>query len=411
MLVKKLPDIYEKLTILTTGAKYDVSCASSGVNRKSYQKKIGNTSKFGICHSWSSDGRCISLLKILLTNFCNNDCAYCINRKRNDIPRTLITPDELARLTYEFYRRNYIEGLFLSSGIIGNPDRTMEMMIKAVKILRLKYGFNGYIHLKIIPYTSESAMLEAIRWADRVSINIELPNQNSLKLLAPEKDIYSIIKSMNFITQRLEELREKNTGYNCRGGQSTQIIIGATPDSDYDILKLSFHLYKKNKLKRVYYSGYIPVNQDCRLPDISTPPLLREHRLYQADWLIRFYGFNVDEIVSEKKPYLDESIDPKLDWALRNMDFFPVEISKASLESLLRVPGIGPTSALRIVKLRKFSTLDMNALKKIGVVVKRAKYFITLNGKYLTKERLGEQTSDVREYLIKSENNQYCLTI
>lgn len=409
MLLRKSLDIYEKLSLLANGAKYDVSCASSGVSRKNSKNQIGNTSRFGICHSWSSDGRCISLLKVLLTNFCINDCAYCINRKRNDIHRTVLLPDELAKITYEFYRRNYIEGLFLSSGIMGNPDHTMEMMIKTVSTLRKKYRFNGYIHLKLIPKTSESTILEAIKLADRVSINLELPNKKSMEYLAPDKKIDDILNIMNFVTKTIENLRDDRNSYNSRGGQSTQLIIGATPDTDYEILRLSSNLYKNNKLKRVYYSAYVPVNDDSRLP-VKKPPLLREHRLYQADWLIRFYHFRIDEIVSEEKPFLDEDIDPKLAWALRNLHFFPVEVSKASEESLLRVPGIGPLSAKKIIKLRRFTKLDMEALKKIGVVVKRAKYFITINGKFFEDKKFYENKLNASK-ILSIQNNQLALSL
>lgn len=409
MLLRKSLDIYEKLSLLANGAKYDVSCASSGVIRKNSKNQVGNTSRFGVCHSWSSDGRCISLLKVLLTNFCNNDCAYCINRKKNDIHRTVLMPDELAKITYEFYRRNYIEGLFLSSGIIGNPELTMEMMIKTVSILRIKYRFNGYIHLKLIPNTSESTISEAIKWADRVSVNLELPNKKSLEYLAPDKKMDNILNIMNFVTKTITNLRDKKNFYNSRGGQSTQLIIGATPDSDFEILRLSSYLYKNNKLKRVYYSAYVPINDDSRLP-VKKPPLLREHRLYQADWLIRFYRFKINEIVSEAKPFLDENIDPKLAWALRNFHFFPVEVAKASEESLLRVPGIGPLSAKKIVKLRRFTKLDMEALKKIGVVVKRAKYFITINGKFFENKKFYEKTPDINK-IFSIQNTQLTLSL
>ncbi len=409
MLLRKSIDIYEKLSLLANGAKYDVSCASSGVSRKNLKNQVGNTSRFGVCHSWSSDGRCISLLKILLTNFCNNDCAYCINRKKNDIYRTVLMPDELAKITYEFYRRNYIEGLFLSSGIIGNPELTMEMMIKTVSLLRLKYRFNGYIHLKLIPSTSEATVSEAIKWADRVSVNLELPNKKSLEYLAPDKKMDNILNIMNFVTKTIDTLKEEKTFYNSRGGQSTQLIIGATPDSDLEILRLSSYLYKNNKLKRVYYSAYVPINDDSRLP-VTKPPLLREHRLYQADWLIRFYGFRIDEIFSEKKPFLDENIDPKLAWALRNLHFFPIDITKASLESLLRVPGIGPLSAKKILKLRKLANLDINALKKIGVVVKRAKYFITINGKFFEDKKLYDKTPEMNK-IFSNRNSQLTLSL
>jgi putative DNA modification/repair radical SAM protein len=409
MLIKNSHSLYEKISLLAGGAKFDVSCASSGVSRKNNHSNIGNTSKFGICHSWTPDGRCISLLKILFTNFCINDCAYCINRKKNDIPRAILLPEELAKVTYEFYRRNYIEGLFLSSGIINNADKTMEMMIDALKILRIKYKFNGYIHLKIIPESSDPTILEAIKWADRVSINIELPTEKSLSYLAPDKKMDTIMKTMNFISKTIEDLKDDKSGYNAKGGQSTQLIIGATPESDFEILKLSSLLYKKNRLKRVYYSGYIPVNNDSRLPTLSKPPLLREHRLYQADWLMRFYGFSIYEIVSPDNPYLNEKFDPKLDWALRNLDFFPVDIAKAPYEMILRVPGIGPTSAKRIIKLRKYCSFTLKDLKKLGVVIKRAKYFITINGKSYSADKLEDKGERLRNNL--SESVQYGLLL
>jgi putative DNA modification/repair radical SAM protein len=409
MLIKNSHSLYEKISLLAGGAKFDVSCASSGVSRKKNHSNIGNTSKFGICHSWTPDGRCISLLKILFTNFCINDCAYCINRKKNDIPRAILSPEELAKVTYEFYRRNYIEGLFLSSGIINNADKTMEMMIDALKILRIKYKFNGYIHLKIIPESSDPTILEAIKWADRVSINIELPTEKSLSYLAPDKKMDTIMKTMNFISKTIEDLKDDKSGYNAKGGQSTQLIIGATPESDFEILKLSSLLYKKNRLKRVYYSGYIPVNNDSRLPTLSKPPLLREHRLYQADWLMRFYGFSIYEIVSPDNPYLNEKFDPKLDWALRNLDFFPVDIAKAPYEMILRVPGIGPTSAKRIIKLRKYCSFTLKDLKKLGVVIKRAKYFITINGKSYSADKLEDKGERLRNNL--SESVQYGLLL
>lgn len=409
MLIKKSLDIYEKLSLLANGAKYDVSCASSGVDRKSFKGQLGGTSKFGICHSWSADGRCISLLKILLTNFCVNDCAYCINRKKNDIHRTLLLPEELAKITYEFYRRNYIEGLFLSSGIVGSPELTMEKMIKTVSLLRLKYKFNGYIHLKLIPNVSQSTIIEAIKWADRVSINLELPNKKSLEYLAPDKKMDNLISIMDFVTRTIDNLKENKNFYNSRGGQSTQLIIGATPDSDYEILRLTSMLYKKNKLKRVYYSAYVPINNDSRLPFFRKPPLLREHRLYQADWLIRFYGFGFNEIVSEKKPFLEENVDPKLSWALNNLDFFPVDIAKAPIDSLLRVPGIGLLSAKKILKVRKFANLDLTCLKKMGVVIKRAKHFITINGKFFEEKRLFDRPEKIQRFFAQQNSNQYCL--
>ncbi len=409
MLIKSSMNIYGKLSILANGAKYDVSCASSGVMRKSSKNQIGRASKFGICHSWSSDGRCISLLKILLTNFCVNDCAYCINRKRNDIRRTLLLPEELAKITYEFYRRNYIEGLFLSSGIMDNPEKTMEMMIKTVVLLRVKYGFNGYIHLKLIPDASEATVFEAIKWADRVSINLELPTKKSLQYLAPDKKMESILRTMDFVTNTINTLREKRDFYNSKGGQSTQLIIGATPDSDFEILRLASFLYKKNKLKRVYYSAYVPLNDDFRLPALKKIPLLRENRLYQADWLIRLYGFKLEEICSEKKPFLEESIDPKLSWALNNLDIFPIDIYKASMDELLRVPGIGLTSAKRIIKMRKVTSIDLNSLKRMGVVTNRAKYFITFKGNPLDKKRLYDNTFEIKRLISQKNSNQYSL--
>jgi len=384
MLVKKSPDIIQKLDILTRGAKYDVSCASSGVERKSSTGKLGNTLSGGLCHSWSSDGRCISLLKTLQTNYCHNNCAYCINRCKNDIKRTTVAPEELANITYEFYRRNYIEGLFLSSGIFNNANRTMELMLDTVKILRKRYGFNGYIHMKILPGAEENAIEEAILWADRVSINVELPTTSSLQLLAPQKDLKQIIATMRKINVIREKLlsSSQGNGFYAKSGQSTQMIIGATPETDWQILRLSEYLYRNIQLKRVYYSAYVPLNQDPILPSFTNPPLRREHRLYQADWLLRFYKFSLDELLTEKNPNLDERFDPKVSWALRHLQFFPVEIMRADIFQLLRVPGVGPTSARRIIQARKTGTLNMDILKKLGVVVKRAIYFITIQGRY-----------------------------
>ncbi|GAB5046288.1 putative DNA modification/repair radical SAM protein [Thermodesulfovibrio sp. TK110] len=400
MLIKKSPDIYEKLTLLANGAKFDVSCSPS-FDRKNFSKKE-TMSKFGIHNTWTSQGKCIRLLKLLLTNFCINDCAYCINRKRNDIPRTVIMPEELARIAYDFYRNKQIEGIFLSSGIIGSPDKTMQMMIDAVKILRIKYHFNGYIHLKIIPDSEETAISEAVKLADRVSINLELPTEQSLSLIAPDKKLSSILRSIEKINKIIENTEKGAKSH------TTQLIVGATADTDYQILKLCENLYKNNqRLKRVYYSAYIPVNDDPRLPQISKPPILKEHRLYQADWLIRYYGFQVEEILSEETPFLDEKIDPKLGWALRNIYLFPVEIKNAPLESLLRVPGIGPASARRILKLRKTSSLTLEGLKNLGVVIKRAKHFITIDGKYYGNKNI---IHCFRESYTKNIE-QYSLTI
>ncbi len=384
MFIKKLPDTIQKLEILSRGAKYDVSCASSGVQRKVSTGGIGSTLSGGLCHSWSSDGRCISLLKTLQTNYCHNNCAYCINRCKNSIERTIVAPEELAKITYEFYRRNYIEGLFLSSGIFHNPDRTMELMLDTVKILRKKYKFNGYIHMKILPGADDNAIEQAILWADRISINVEFSTSSSFDLLAPQKNLRQIINTMKKINSIREKLIvfSKEKGYCARSGQSTQMIIGATPETDRQILKLSEYLYKKIQLKRVYYSAYVPVNQDSFLPQFIKPPLLREHRLYQADWLIRFYEFSLDELLTENNPSLSEDFDPKVSWALNHLDFFPVELMQADLYQLLRVPGIGPISARRILCLRKRGVIDLETLKRLGVVIKRAVYFVTIGGKY-----------------------------
>jgi putative DNA modification/repair radical SAM protein len=382
-------NIEQKLEILSDSAKYDVSCASSGSTRENFKGGTGNSVKSGICHSWSDDGRCISLLKILFTNYCVYDCAYCINRKSNDIKRSTFTVDDVVNLTIGFYKRNYIEGLFLSSGVIKSPDYTMEMLLQVVKKLRIEQFFNGYIHLKVIPGASSLLIKEAGYYADRLSINIELPSEDSLKLLAPDKKKDEILKPMSLIgSSILESISESKNNKTKKtkfspAGQSTQLIIGATPDSDYKIMKLSNSLYKKFSLKRVYYSAYIPVTgSDSRLPAILKPPLKRENRLYQADWLLRFYKFSVDEIIDEEHPFFDDNFDPKITWALRNLDKFPIEINKADYNLLLRIPGIGLKSAQRIVTSRRFAALKFEDLKKIGIVVKRAKYFILCGGKY-----------------------------
>jgi len=362
-----------------------VSCASSGTKRSNTQGGIGNATAWGICHSFAEDGRCISLLKIMLSNYCIYDCAYCYNRKSNDIPRTSFTPDEIANLTIEFYRRNYIEGLFLSSGILINPDHTMERMVSVAKKLRTEHRYNGYIHLKAIPGASEQLIADAGRWADRLSVNIEIPTENNLKLLAPDKDFKSVLEPMKMIsTGILESKEERKTHRNAPlfspSGQSTQLIIGATNDTDHTILKLSSALYTRRDLKRVYYSGYIPVNSyDSRLPAMSAPPLRREHRLYQADWLLRFYGFRSDEIVNTDNPNLDLELDPKVTWALRNPQLFPVDINTADPIMLLRIPGIGTHSVQMILLARKHNRLNSSHLKKMGVVMKRAQFFITCN--------------------------------
>lgn len=384
-LYKMKAEILEKLKTLAESAKYDVSCASSGTTRKNIPGGIGSTAGWGICHSFTEDGRCVSLLKIMLTNYCIYDCAYCINRRTNDIRRATFAVDELVELTIEFYRRNYIEGLFLSSGVINNPDYTMERMVRVVKELRTVHKFNGYIHMKSIPGSSQQLVHEAGLYADRLSVNIEIPTEQNLKMLAPEKDHESVYKPMLYIQQGVLESTEERQKHRSAprfapAGQSTQMIIGATDENDNQILQTSAALYQRPSMKRVYYSGYIPVNSyDSRLPALKQAPLVRENRLYQADWLLRFYEFKVDEIVDEKNPDLDLEIDPKLAWALRHPEHFPVDINKADYSMILRIPGIGVKSAKLIVVSRRYAKLKSADLKKIGVVMKKAQYFITCN--------------------------------
>ncbi|MCR5434917.1 MAG: putative DNA modification/repair radical SAM protein [Bacteroidaceae bacterium] len=374
----------EKLRILAESAKYDVSCSSSGTVRKGKQGMVGNTvGGMGICHSFADDGRCISLLKVMLTNYCKYDCAYCINRRSNDIPRATLSVSELEEIVMEFYRRNYIEGLFLSSGVVRTPDYTMERLTAIVRDLRTIHRFNGYIHLKSIPGASQELLNEAGRYADRMSVNIEIPREESLKLLAPEKDHQSVFKPMKLIQQGVLENKEdrrrmRHAPRFVPAGQSTQMIVGATAETDRDILSMSSALYGQPTMRRVYYSGYISVNTyDPRLPVLKQPPLVRENRLYQADWLMRFYQFRVDEIVDELHTNLDLEVDPKLAWALRHPEAFPVDINTAEYERILRVPGIGVKSAMLIVSSRRFNRITSYHLKKMGVVMKKAKYFIT----------------------------------
>lgn len=377
----------EKLAILADSAKYDVSCASSGVN-KSNKGGLGNSKAYGICHSWSSDGRCISLLKILLTNYCIYNCTYCVNRNQNDIPRASLTPREVADLTIQFYRRNYIEGLFLSSAVERNPDHTMENIYQTLDILRNEYHFFGYIHVKVIPGADPAVIHKTGMLADRMSVNIEQPTEQSLKLLAPQKTLQSLFSPMNQISSQIavnsqEQKRSRHIRRFVPAGQSTQMIVGATNDSDLTILKSTETLYNRFQLKRVYYSAYVPVNDGPNLPALFTaPPLLREHRLYQADWLLRFYHFTADEILNMEFPRLDTEFDPKIAWALRNLQLFPKEINKASYEELLRIPGIGVTSALRILRQRRLAPVSYDHLGKMGVALKRAKYFLTCQGRY-----------------------------
>ena len=374
----------EKLRILAESAKYDVSCSSSGTVRSGKKGMVGSTvGGVGICHSFADDGRCISLLKVMLTNYCMYDCAYCINRRTNDIKRATLSVSELEEIVMEFYRRNYIEGLFLSSGVVRNPDYTMERLTAIVRDLRTVHRFNGYIHLKTIPGASQELLQEAGRYADRMSINIEIPKEESLKALAPEKNHKSIFLPMSQIQQGVLENKEDRKKYRhaprfVPAGQSTQMIVGATKETDLDILKMSSAMYKQPTMRRVYYSGYVSVNTyDPRLPVLKQPPLVRENRLYQADWLMRFYHFKVDEIVDDKHAHLDLDVDPKLGWALRHPEFFPVDINSAPYEDILRVPGIGVKSALLIVNSRRFNRVTSYHLKKMGVVLKKAKYFIT----------------------------------
>ena len=381
----KNEDVQYKLSVLADAAKYDISCASSGSSRKNTNKGIGNGLSCGICHSFTEDGRCVSLFKILMTNHCIYDCAYCINRRSNDRQRATLTVEEIVDLAIGFYRRNYIEGLFLSSGVIKSPDFTMERIVQVAKKLRLKENYNGYIHLKAIPGASQELIHEAGLWADRLSLNIEIPTEMHLKRLAPEKDYKGILLPMNQIKNEILINKEEQKKFRkaprfAPAGQSTQLIIGATPETDRQIILLSSKLYKTQNLKRVYFSGYLPVNQyDQRLPALNHPPLVRENRLYQSDWLMRFYKYKAEEILSEDQPFLDLDIDPKLGFALRNMHQFPVDINRADYEMILRVPGIGVQSAQKIILARRHRKLNSLHLQKIGIVMKRAKYFIICN--------------------------------
>ncbi|HJD34834.1 MAG TPA: putative DNA modification/repair radical SAM protein [Candidatus Mediterraneibacter tabaqchaliae] len=391
--------LYEKLNILSDAAKYDVSCSSSGAERRGDGTGMGNCRKAGICHSFSSDGRCISLLKILFTNECIYDCKYCVNRSSNDVVRTSFTPEEVCTLTMEFYRRNYIEGLFLSSGILKSPDYTMELIYAAVYRLRHVCNFQGYIHVKAIPGADERLIRMTGFLADRMSVNMELPTAESLRLLAPHKSRKNILAPMRFVQEKMKENQQELMLYQSAprfvpAGQSTQMIIGATPETDYQILRVTEDLYKKFDLKRVYFSAFVPVNEDKDLPSIRDegPPLLREHRLYQADWLLRFYHFEAEELLDEENQNFNVYLDPKCCWALRHLESFPVEINRADYYTLLRVPGIGYKSAGRIVKARRWGRIDFEDLKKMGVVLKRALYFITCSGKMMYPVRMDEDT-------------------
>ncbi len=380
-------DLLQKLTVLADAAKYDAACTSSGVDRAARPGGIGAVMAAGCCHSFAADGRCITLLKVLQSNACCYDCSYCVNRRSNDTPRATFTPRELADLTMQFYRRNYIEGLFLSSGVVQSPDHTCELMLETLRILRVEYRFYGYIHAKAIPGASPELLQALALFADRMSVNIELPSRQSLALLAPDKSRQDILAPMGFLRDGIARGKQELVRYRhaprfAPAGQSTQMIVGATPESDLQILRLSAALYEKYALKRVFFSAYLPVAEGKHLPAPDTkPPLLREHRLYQADWLMRFYQFDASELLDEAHPNFNPYLDPKCDWALRHTEQFPVEVNKADYEVLLRVPGIGVTSARRIVKARRAGTLDFDGLKKLGVVLKRAKYFTLCKGR------------------------------
>lgn len=396
MRIQEEMSLNDKLEILADAAKYDVACTSSGVNRKGDGKGIGNAVAKGLCHSFAADGRCISLLKILFTNECVFDCKYCLNRSSNDVPRASFTPEEVCRLTIEFYRRNYIEGLFLSSGVLKSPGYTMELLYQTLYKLRNEYGFQGYIHVKAIPGAPQELIERTGMLADRMSVNLELPTAESLRKLAPHKSRKTILAPMRQIQMRMEENRHELAVYRqaprfVPAGQSTQMIIGATPESDFEIVSVAESLYQKFQLKRVFYSAFVQVNQDSSLPTLpGGPPLLREHRLYQADWLLRFYGFEASELLSEERPNFNMFLDPKCNWALSHLEYFPVEINRAPYQTLLRVPGIGTKSAQRIVQARKFGNLGFEDLKKIGVVLKRALYFITCSGRMMYPVKIEE---------------------
>ncbi|MDT0649702.1 putative DNA modification/repair radical SAM protein [Autumnicola edwardsiae] len=403
--------IKEKLSILADAAKYDVSCSSSGSNRTNKDKGLGNASNMGICHSYTEDGRCVSLLKILLTNHCIFDCAYCVTRKSNDIKRAAFKVQEVVDLTMNFYRRNYIEGLFLSSGIFKNPDYTMERLIAVAKKLRLEENFNGYIHLKSIPGASDELMQEAGLYADRLSVNIEIPTVSGLKLLAPDKNHEDFMKPMRKVRNEIIRNREesktlKSAPKYAPAGQSTQMIIGATGETDRDIMYTATYFYKKYNMKRVYYSGYVPVTSDPRLPALtSAVPMLRENRLYQTDWLLRYYGFNIRELLNDEHKNLDIDVDPKLSWALRNMHLFPVDINKAEKQLLARIPGIGLKSVHKIIAARKHRSLNWEHLKNIGIAKNRARYFIICNSEGWEKRDLTSEK--IKRLILKSSSSKF----
>jgi len=395
-------DLEEKLRILGSEARYDVSCSSTGSARMRWQEDAERGCQPGIYYSRADDGRCLPLLKILFTNRCIYDCAYCVNRSSARRPRVSFTPQEVAKLTMHYYRRHIVQGLFLSSGVLVSPDHTMERLVLTARMLRMKRGFRGYIHLKVIPGASPELIRDAGLFADRLSVNIELPSERSLRFLAPNKTHETILRPMGEISRHIEMDREESRAFPgtlpfARAGQTTQLIVGATPESDLEIVHLAEELYRVYGLQRVYYAGFVPVSEDPRLPLLPEPPLLREHRLYQADWLLRRYGFAARELVDEEHPYLDGELDPKSAWALRNLHYFPVEVNRADFEELLRVPGIGTRSARRIVSARRLHSLDLASLSKLGVVCKRARYFVTCSGRYYCDPRFGEE--DIRRHI------------
>ncbi len=407
MFIQQSQELKEKLAILADAAKYDVACTSSGVERRGRPGQLGNTAFAGICHSFSADGRCISLLKILYTNHCIYDCRYCINRRSNDVPRASFTPDEICRLTMEFYRRNYIEGLFLSSGVYKNPDYTMDLLYQTLWKLRFEYGFNGYIHIKAIPGTDPLLIEQVGLLADRMSVNLELPTAEGLRTLAPSKTRERILSPMRQIQQGIAarqrgivpRMRQDRSvpqtwaGQFVPAGQSTQMIVGATPENDYQMISVAEALYRNYGLKRVFYSAFVRVNEDSLLPVLpGGPPLLREHRLYQADWLLRYYGFTAGELLTERQPNFNIFLDPKCDWALRHLELFPVEVMTADYGTLLRVPGVGVKSAKRIVAARRAGRLEFADLKKMGVVLKRAVCFLTCGGRMMYPMRMDQDT-------------------
>jgi len=404
----------EKLNILADAAKYDVSCASSGSNRTNKNKGIGNSTGMGICHSYTQDGRCVSLLKILLTNFCIFDCAYCVTRKSNDVKRAAFKVEEVVDLTLNFYRRNYIEGLFLSSGIFKSADYTMERLVEVAKRLRNDHNFNGYIHLKSIPGASDELMLEAGLYADRLSVNIEMPTKAGLKLLAPDKKREDFIKPMEVVKNKIltyknEKKIIKSTPKFAPAGQSSQMIVGASGETDFEILHTASYIYKKFNLKRVYYSGYVPISNDNRLPAIGTEvPVLRENRLYQSDWLLRFYGFKTNELVNLEHPFLDPQIDPKLSWALRNLHLFPIDVNRDGKEMLLRIPGIGVKTVNKILSARRFGLLNWDHLKKMGCALNRAKYFMVCNSKLFFKKDI--QAAELKQLIMHESSTKFEFT-